>query len=38
MKLIRPHRKFIQNYIEAIEEDGLFRPNAQMIFSNPRQS
>ncbi|MDY3903009.1 GNAT family N-acetyltransferase [Peptoniphilus sp.] len=35
MKLIRPHRKFIQSYIEAIEEDELFRPNAEMIFSEP---
>ena len=36
MKLIRPNRKYIQSYIEAIEEDEIFRPNTERIFSDPK--
>lgn len=35
MKLIRPNEKYIQSYMEAIEEDEIFRPNAERIFSDP---
>ena len=35
MKLIRPNRKYIQSYIEAIEEDEIFRPHVERIFNNP---
>ena len=34
MKLIRPDRKYIQSYIEANEEDEIFRPNAERRFRN----
>ena len=32
MKLIRPDKKYIQSYIEANEEDEIFRPNAERRF------
>ena len=35
MKLIRPHKKFIQSYAEAIEEDKIFRPDGEILFSEP---
>lgn len=35
MKLIRPNRKYIQSYMEAIEEDEIFRTHAERIFSDP---
>ena len=35
MKLIRPDSKYIQGYIEANEEDEIFRPNAERRFINP---
>lgn len=35
MKLIRPNIKYIQSYIEANEEDEIFRPHAVKLFSNP---
>lgn len=35
MKLIRPHQKFIQSYMEAIEEDEMFRPHGEILFSDP---
>ncbi|RIY23998.1 GNAT family N-acetyltransferase, partial [Gardnerella vaginalis] len=34
MKLIRPDSKYIQGYIEANEEDEIFRPNAERRFRN----
>ena len=34
MKLIRPNIKYIQSYIEANEEDEIFRPHAVKLFSN----
>ena len=34
MKLIRPDKKYIQSYIEANEEDEIFRPNAERRFRN----
>ena len=35
MKLIRPHKKFIQSYEEAIEEEKIFRPDGEILFSEP---
>ena len=35
MKLIRPDSKYIQGYIEANEEDEIFRPNAERRFIHP---
>ena len=35
MKLIRPDSKYIQGYIEANEEDEIFRPNTERRFINP---
>ena len=35
MKLIRPSRKYIQSYIEANEEDEIFRPHVERRFNNP---
>ncbi|PNS43935.1 GNAT family N-acetyltransferase [Gardnerella vaginalis] len=35
MRLIRPDSKYIQSYIEANEEDEIFRPNAERRFINP---
>ena len=34
MKLIRPDKKYIQSYIEANEEDEIFRPYAERRFRN----
>ncbi len=38
MRLIRPDRKYIQGYIEANEEDEIFRPNAERRFRYSVQS
>ena len=35
MKLIRPHKEFIQSYAEAIEEDKIVRPDGEIHFSEP---
>ena len=35
MKLIRPNNQYIQGYIEANEEDEMFRPNAERRFNHP---
>ena len=34
MRLIRPDKEYIQSYIEANEEDEIFRPNAERRFRN----
>ena len=34
MRLIRPDKKYIQSYIEANEEDEMFRPHAERRFRN----
>ncbi|KXG89593.1 hypothetical protein HMPREF3232_00791, partial [Fannyhessea vaginae] len=34
MRLIRPDKKYIQSYIEANEEDEMFRPHAERRFKN----
>ena len=34
MRLIRPNNQYIQGYIEANEEDEIFRPNAERRFRN----
>ncbi|MCT7730719.1 MAG: GNAT family N-acetyltransferase, partial [Lactobacillus iners] len=35
MRLIRPDKKYIQSYIEANEEDEMFRPHAERRFQHP---
>lgn len=37
MKLIRPNRKYIHSYIEANEEDEIFRPHAVKLLATLRQ-